>query len=346
MRFKCKASGLVAGATMIVALSVAGAAQADDGNLLSWSSASASVGLCQVGVTCGQPNGVSLLARRQSTDTDVDFNAAAVGPQDYLQFTNNSFFGNAFSSAEAGEGLLGLPQLHAFAESRSVGLGFLANPYIGVDVAFVQAVQAYTNTSTDNLLIPLNAFQGLVDYHVNGAPGTVTAGLAITTSAILDPSVAALWSAIGSGSQFGQFTAGCGTDGALAIGSPSPANASPSPNTQYLGVAATSCTGSDTYLLAPNETFYVWARLGVVHTAAGVTDAANTFNVTIAPQYQQQVMSDLAPALLRASGANLDIPVAGVPEPGTWSLLILGFGAVGVLMRRRNARLGMVSVTS
>ncbi len=320
-------------AGVIVALSAAGAAQADD-NVLSWSSANAFVGVCQVGVSCGQPNGVSPLALRQSTDVDTTFNSTAVGPPDYLHLTNNGYFGNARSSAEAGEGLLGLPQLHAFAESRSVGLGFLPKPYIGVDVAFVQAVQGYTNTSTDNLLIPLNAFQGLVDYRVTGAPGTVSAGLAVTTSAILDPSVAALWSAVGSGNQFGQFTAGCGTAGALAIGNPSPANASPSGNLQYLEVAATSC-GADTYLLAPNETFYVWARLGVVHTAVGITDADNTFNVTIAPEYQERVRNELAPGLARASGENLDIPVGAVPESSTWALMIMGFGAAGAMIRHR-----------
>lgn len=30
-------------------------------------------------------------------------------------------------------------------------------------------------------------------------------------------------------------------------------------------------------------------------------------------------------------------PVTGVPEPGTWALLILGFGAIGAAMRRRVA---------
>jgi hypothetical protein len=28
-------------------------------------------------------------------------------------------------------------------------------------------------------------------------------------------------------------------------------------------------------------------------------------------------------------------PVGGIPEPGTWALMILGFGAVGAAMRRR-----------
>jgi hypothetical protein len=39
--------------------------------------------------------------------------------------------------------------------------------------------------------------------------------------------------------------------------------------------------------------------------------------------------------------ANLSLglngAVAAVPEPATWALMILGFGAVGVAMRRRHS---------
>jgi hypothetical protein len=32
-----------------------------------------------------------------------------------------------------------------------------------------------------------------------------------------------------------------------------------------------------------------------------------------------------------------DIAVAGVPEPTTWAMLLLGFGAIGIGMRRRRS---------
>lgn len=327
-----RVTGVLAGVLALAMTAGVSTAHAED-EVLTWSSANASVGVCQVGVTCGQPNGVAILAREQSTQADTDFNSAAVGPPDYLHLTNGGYFGNASAWAEAGEGLLGLPQLHAFSESRSVGFG--SNPFIGVDAAFVQAVQGYTNTSTSNMLIPLNAFQGLVDYRVTGSLGILSAGIAVTTSAALETaSSAALWSAVGTGPAFGQFTAGCGSTGALAIGNPAVANSSPSAALQYLAVSASSCTSETTYLLAPNETFYVWTRLGVVHTANGVTDAANTFNVTIAPEYQQQV-AEFAPGLKVASGANLEIPVSAVPEPATWALMVGGFMGTGAMLRRR-----------
>ena len=37
-------------------------------------------------------------------------------------------------------------------------------------------------------------------------------------------------------------------------------------------------------------------------------------------------------------GGPLDAPLAPVPEPQTWAMMILGFGAVGYLIRRRRAR--------
>ena len=334
--FKRRATGLLAATAAVAALAAGGAARADEdsGNRLAWSTASATVGVCQVGVTCGQPNGVAIVARRQSTDTDVVSTFVAVGPPAYLAVTNGGFFGNARASAEAGEGLLSLPELHAFAESRSVGFG--PNPYIGVDIAMVQAVQGYTNTSGGDLVIPLNAFQGVVDFGVTLAPGTISAGIAITTDAILNPDVAGLWSAQGGAGHFGEFTAGCGTTGALAFGQSGATNVNPLPTTQFLNVAATSC-GGDTFTLAQDQTFYVWARLAVLHTASGVTDAEHTFNVSIAPQYQAQVQTALAPGLTFASGENLDIPVAAIPEPGAWALMIAGFGGVGAVLRRRKS---------
>lgn len=331
MGLKRMTAGLLAGSAI---MATAGAAQADEGNTLAWSSGSAAVGVCQVGVTCNQPNGVGFVARRQVTNTDVESNFVAVGPSDYLTVTNGGYFGNAWASAEAG-GDFGLPTLHAYAESRSVGLGVSPNPFIGVDVAIIQAVQAYTNNTGHDLIIPLNAFIGQVDFGVTMAPGAVSAGLAILTDAILDPNVAGLWSAQGGLGHFGEFTAGCGTAGALAFGQSGATNVNPSGGTQYVDVAATSC-GGDSFTLAADQTFYVWARLGVTHSAQGVTDASHTFNVTIAPDYVDTVQ-DLAPSLSLASGANLEIPVAAAPEPGAWALMICGFGAVGAVLRRRKA---------
>ena len=42
-------------------------------------------------------------------------------------------------------------------------------------------------------------------------------------------------------------------------------------------------------------------------------------------------------ASLWPGGGDLDIPVAAVPEPGAWALMIMGFGAMGATLRRRKS---------
>jgi hypothetical protein len=43
------------------------------------------------------------------------------------------------------------------------------------------------------------------------------------------------------------------------------------------------------------------------------------------------------------SGAILEDGPPGVPEPATWAMMILGFGAAGVALRRRNAALPQIA---
>ncbi|MCW5760254.1 MAG: PEP-CTERM sorting domain-containing protein, partial [Phenylobacterium sp.] len=44
-----------------------------------------------------------------------------------------------------------------------------------------------------------------------------------------------------------------------------------------------------------------------------------------------------------STGVNFTVSTAGVPEPGTWALMILGFGGAGAMLRRRLHSLGPVA---
>jgi hypothetical protein len=321
---------LLAGASLAAAFG--GSAFADEN--LTWSYATAQVGTCVTGTTCGQPNGVTVLKRESFQGSNVDYNNASVYRDDYSHLTSANY-GMAWASAEAGEGTLGLPVLKAFAQGGITGSP--PGPFtIAVNVATVLGVQGYTNTGSNGLLIPLSAFTGLVDYQNFGSAGTVGAGLAITTSAVLDPGVAnQWWQPNTTAGSFGQFAGGCGTSGALAVGGATANMTAPTGSTQFLGVSTQACGDLDTFLLDPGETFYVWARLSVLRAAGGVTDASHTFNVNIAPEAQGAV-EDLLPSLALADGSNLIVPTdAPVPEPATWAMMLLGFGAAGAILRRR-----------
>ncbi|HEY0648696.1 MAG TPA: PEPxxWA-CTERM sorting domain-containing protein [Phenylobacterium sp.] len=331
---------LLAGATFAGAVGFAGAAFADDE--MTWSYATAQVGTCVPGSTCGQPTGPTVLRRESFVETNADYTNASVYRDDYSAATPYDY-GMAWASAEAGDGTLGLPVLKAYALGGASGgaTGFGGGPLtIAVNFAATQAVQGYTNTGDNALVIPLDAFTGLVDYQLfahPSNPGVVSAGLAITTSAILDPAVSAQWwqSATGPG-QFGQFAATCDTPGALALANPAPQGGATDGSVQYLPVTTSSCTGADTFLLNPGETFYVWARLAVLRAAYGATDASHTFNVTISPEAQADVEQNLLPNLSLADGSNFRVRTdAAIPEPSTWAMMILGFGAAGALLRRR-----------
>lgn len=335
MSFQLATRRLLTGVSFAGAIVCGGQAFAGD-EVLTWGYATAHVGTCVVGQTCGQPGGIRTLGRESSIETDGGESGASIFQRDYQDQVARDF-GSALGLAQAGEGLLGLPVLKAIATG---GLVSNVNGVFTTSVNFAaaHAIQGYTNTAETPLLIPLNAFRGLVDYISAGNPGggRVGATLALTTNAILNPLVSAEYFTPGVGpAAGGQWTGSCGSTGALAFGSASVVPANRPGVTQYLGLSATSCTGEETYLLNPGESFYVWATLGVLRSGPGVTDASNTFNITIAPEFQAQVERDLAPSLAIASGANLVINTGVVPEPSTWAMMITGFAAAGALLRRR-----------
>jgi hypothetical protein len=330
---------LLAGASFAGVVGFAGAAFADEE--LTWGYATATVANCVVGSTCGQPGGVNVLRRETFVETNMEDVGASVYRDDYSGATPHDY-GMAWARAEAGEGTLGLPVLKAYALGGASGgaTGNGGGPLtIAVNYAMVQAVQGYTNTGENALVIPLNAFTGLVDYQLFAPPnnpGVVSAGLAITTSAILDPSVSQQWWQTDTrAGHFGQFAATCDTAGALALANPAPQGGATNGSVQYLPVSTSSCTGSDTFLLNPGESFYVWARLAVLRSSFGATDASHTFNINIAPEAQANIEA-LLPSLSLADGSNFSVRTdAPVPEPSTWAMMILGFGAAGALLRRR-----------
>jgi hypothetical protein len=54
-------------------------------------------------------------------------------------------------------------------------------------------------------------------------------------------------------------------------------------------------------------------------------------------------VTNLSGAALRTSGLS-SLAVAAVPEPSTWAMMLLGFGAVGAVLRRRRAPAGGMPV--
>jgi hypothetical protein len=60
--------------------------------------------------------------------------------------------------------------------------------------------------------------------------------------------------------------------------------------------------------------------------------------------YSSSVESGLSNAGLYLTGGEVPHPEGAVPEPGTWAMMLLGFGAVGAAMRKRTARVQRLRV--
>lgn len=116
-----------------------------------------------------------------------------------------------------------------------------------------------------------------------------------------------------------QFLNGIGVFGA---GTEEADSARRNPDGQVLGV------NFDTNFFAANDTDA--GPNGLLNP--GETSSTFLFRVNNATGYLPGTFTAQNGVTLTARGFS---PTAAVPEPGTWAMMLLGFGAVGVSMRRR-----------
>jgi hypothetical protein len=91
-------------------------------------------------------------------------------------------------------------------------------------------------------------------------------------------------------------------------------------------------------------TFTIKAGGVTTMISPGLTDAASFFGFTSATPFDSLTISmtgrspdiyALRPTLDNVSYRLAAAPSPGVPEPGAWALMILGFGSAGAMLRRR-----------
>jgi hypothetical protein len=82
--------------------------------------------------------------------------------------------------------------------------------------------------------------------------------------------------------------------------------------------------------------------LTITRTAGGLIESSGTSNVNIFSGQLNNITVTGVSRGLGSYGGNLTFIPTAVPEPGTWAMMLLGFGAVGVSMRRRRRSTAML----
>jgi hypothetical protein len=286
----------------LVMAAASGAAAAQP---LGWSFSSTGVGSCEVHITgCDTTHPPVYTQQGLQYGYNMDATSSASDPA----------WGAAHGSANL-TGALPMPELHSDVTGLPSGAGV---PY-SWNYSQVQGVIGLT--AINAVSFDLHDIIGALDFSQSGTGvGIVSASLAILDYQAGDVAIGNTYYA--QDASYG-FANDCSSPGALAIGETGSIYTRGANLTST--VAPTIC-GASTVNLAAGDTILLWARLQTFETAFDTTNAS--FRVELAPGLSQAVVQQLTPNLT---------PIAGVPEPTTWAMIILGLGATGSILRRRRA---------
>jgi hypothetical protein len=303
---------LIAG--LATAFTLAAVTPVEAATPLAWSLAGGNISACKAGTPCVAGNGRRIIHNvanyGYSENNGLDL---AGGP-----------FGRVEVTTSPGAGDFALPQLRAAAFG---GAG--AGNEFARSLAFSDAVQRYRWDGDAGIDLSTSLFVGSLHLSNTGT-GRYHAALNIIDST-LDDSVANgdYWYYANS-FLYGGASAGCSSPGAIASSDTGTVIAPFGES----NVTLTPNCGASTFHLDPGEEFFVWARLDLLHFGSGATNALNTFKVELSPDTPDEVVQALSSSLTVLPTYS---PFA-VPEPSTWALLILGFGAIGANLRRSAPR--------
>lgn len=259
---------------------------------------------------------------------------SCVGTRDFVQYMGGM-------SSEFSASANAIPGGATAAAAVSFGDGYLPNlkaaSSAGAETRTGSSVSAFrTFTYEGDAAIDL-AFQGVLHYFTSGdADGGEIAGdgllyahlvvLPISAIAHYNDSTSVITLIGDSAVTF----ADCST-GALAFSSASSSGQSGGEYNVNLGITQ-GCDGN-ALTINKGDSFVLVATLQSISNRGGFIDAMNTFTV----QYDEE-NTVYTGTTEKVGLATLQQTVNGaVPEPGTWALMISGFGLAGAALRRRRA---------
>lgn len=127
------------------------------------------------------------------------------------------------------------------------------------------------------------------------------------------------------------FYAPCGTAGVLGTGGSS--------GSLFGGEATYSATTTEcsagSLFLSPGQEVLVVVGLQLPVNRGGFADSSATFVTKLGDDLSPEQIAVIEESIVSAISEGAK--VASVPEPGSWAMMIAGFGLVGAAMRRRSA---------
>jgi hypothetical protein len=272
-----------------------------------WSYAEVGVGSCNA-ATCNAAHPAVYIAR--PVDQGFNHNSS-------ISYSNPTR-GSAAAWIDLGD-FPSLPDLHSISSGKPDAGGAKSWNF-----GFVEAATGFKWIGP-TMTLPRDIFVGTLDFSNTGSWfGYATGSLAVTNNATEAPAIGALWSADNGG---GGFSATCSTPGGesiLTTGTISTKGA-------HLSAVTSPLCASPTISLVHDQDFYIWSRLETFVFGNEVSDAASTFSIGI--------KNGTSPDLIKFLASHV-VPVGSVPEPSSWALMLLGFGALGAALRSR-ARLAV-----
>jgi hypothetical protein len=291
--FKQVVAGLVAGSAMAL---TSGAAMAQ--GTMTWSYAGVGVGSCDA-ATCNAAHPAIYIAK--PVDQGFNHNSS-------ISFVDPTR-GSAAAWVDLGA-FPSLPELHSISAGTPDALGAKSWNF-----GFVEGAVGF-QWNGPTMTIASDAFVGTLEFSNLGSGfGYANGSLAFTDNTIEDPAVGILWT---TDNGTGGFSATCSTQGAEAIATTGLVTTHGS----NVGAVTSSLCANPTLNLVHGQDFYIYSRLETF--VFGNEDASGTFTIGINPNEPEALGAFLA--------ANV-APLGGVPEPSSWALMLLGFGALGTVIR-------------
>jgi hypothetical protein len=227
----------------------------------------------------------------------------------------------SFARGDVAFGALDLPTIHGSSFSAVGSQDRMNTNSMGF--------QSYVFGGPDGTAFSLTGSLHIDDSSTDGGAGALPLGAIYHGYvAIWDPSV------IGPFTTADQifnnvFLADCSTPGVLAVGN---INGALAGGAADFSVTTTSCSGSPLLLTTGEEVLAV-SGLQLPVNRGGFADASHTFVTHLDANLSATDRTALKGGLVSGMDA------LGAPEPGTWALMLTGFLATGVALRRRGRAL-------